>query len=505
MKTILGSFSLSRQPKPANRWKVAGVREFDPNWIVVFCQGGKKVTKSAKLYPVCERCVAEEGNPVKTRPNCDCQRGARKWAQVFLETQTELLRQGEMEKLQELVAPTKWSRLTEVLEVYRERGPGDRVQRLNYLDAICQQARGKETRNMQWDELTGDLLRDWAELRQEAGRRGWLGAGAGKNMPKDGWEKLRALKVQNRLPRLDTETVAEHNTTIVNYLSSVKSIFGPAARENELRGLRIPPLESFLAVKLKKVLPLPEGHKEIPAQVMAVIEKNLPQLLKDDPQAWTFFSICDESGLRPVSVCRLAKEDLRVIDAEEAAAVKRQMAKEWNVKEDALCDFGALLKVGATKRGLPITTPLSAVVAQRALQLSEPDSELADALGKLAVAKQRITDHKAEHGDADTSIDWRRVLTRAERQVRRAKALLGKGVDDTYNRLNAWLRKCGLDGNQAAYLLRHRKGQAMRQFGGKLAVSAALGHKGEAMADRYSEDRRVVPAVFPGRKSTDAA
>jgi hypothetical protein len=61
--------------------------------------------------------------------------------------------------------------------------------------------------------------------------------------------------------------------------------------------------------------------------------------------------------------------------------------------------------------------------------------------------------------------------------------------------LNTWLRSCGVEGTHAAYLLRHRKGQLLRRFGGKAAVGAGLGHTSEAMAGRYSREDRVVPAV----------
>lgn len=504
MKASFGTFSLYRAVKPKNRWKIPGEVEYDPNWVGYFFLGEPKpMVRTAKLYPICPRCRAvEQGkDPVKERPDCECHRGAAKWARTFLNTQVELMRRGEMDKLRELQSPAKWTPVAEVLAVYRERGPGDRVQRLNYLDAIWEQATGQPTSRLQWDDLTGDLLRDWAELRQEAGRRGWLGAGAGKNMPERGWEVLRGLKRENKLPRLDTSVAAEWNTTIVNYLASVKSIFGAGARGNELRGLRIPPLDSFMEVKLKKVLPLPEGHKEIPEAVMLEIEKALPKLLQDDPLVWTFFSICDESGLRPVSVCRLATTDLRMLSADEAAQVKAQMAREWRVKEEELCDFGALLKVGAAKSGNPITTPLSAEVAEQARRHRAPEEVVGEAAAELEKARRRIADHKAEHGEMDAPVNFKLIESRAEKRLARAQALLGVDVDKAYKRLNAWLRKRGLDGTQAAYLLRHRKGQEMRQFGGKTAVAAALGHKGEAMADRYSEERRVVPAVFPGRKA----
>lgn len=461
MKTALGSYSIYRQPKK----REGGKPQFEWKWVVRFFVGAEKpITRSKHNYPICGRvfkdgvetfvensCLMAKENPTESRPQCVCQKAVRKWAEKWLETHTALLQRADLEQLEELRTPKRHDSPKEVLAVYRERGPKDRVQRLNFLTSIFEQTTGRAIETLRWEDLTADLLYDWVELRQEAGRRGWLGLGAGKNMPADGWERLRKLKQENKLPRRDTTTEAAWNTTIITYLTSVKSIFGPQARSNELRGLNLPELKEFLGVKLAKVLPCPKGHKEIPADVLTRIEKALPQLRREDPQVWLFFMLCEETGVRPVSVRRMAGADLEVLTAAGAADWKKRMAKEWNVKESELCDFGGLLQVKATKHGNPVLTPISAPVAALAQEVLTPAS-----------------------------------LIGAKHQT---------GARELHDGLNAFLRQCGVTGTHVAYLLRHRKGQIMRRFGGKQAVALSHGHRSEQMADRYSHEDRVVPAV----------
>lgn len=456
MKTTIGSYSLHRQPRPKNRWSDPLRPEFDRNWAVHFYLLGQEKVRSAKLYPVCDRCRAEPlgVNPVESRPKCECHRAARRWAQAFLETETALLQAGELQKLEQLRSPKKWTPLREVLATYKQRGPADRVQRLRFLRTIYEQATGRELEAADWPELTRDLVMDWAELRQEAGRRGWLGQGRGKdgrgtNMPVHGWQSLRALKAAGELPALDDTTTAPWNTTILGHLNSAKSIFGDKSRSKVLRGLEIPELKEFAGVTLE--LPCPKGHKAIPAEIVARIEAGLERLREENPRVWLFFMLCDETGMRPVSVRRLDAATLTILTQEQAAEERRRMAKEWRVPEEELCAFGGLVRVPAAKHGNEVMTPVSAEV--------------------VAVAQAVMT--------APSLIGARHVTE--GRELHRA--------------LNTWLRGCGVTGTHAAYLLRHRKGQQMRRFGGKAAVGATLGHKGEAMADRYSLENRVVPAV----------
>lgn len=446
MKTSLGSYSIYRQPKK----REAGLPQFEWKWVVRFFVGGEKpLTRSKHHYPICDKCLAEVGNPVETRANCGCQSAVRKWAERFLVTHTAMLQRGEMDRLNDLLTPKKFATVAEVLGVYRERGPEDRVQRLNFLATVYEQTTGKDISCLRWEELKADLKLDWAELRQEAGRRGWLGLGAGRNMPADGWAVLREMKRAGRLPALDDRTEAPWNTTIGTYMTSINSIFGEKSRTKILRGLMVPDVKEFLECRLS--LPGPKGHKEIPAEVMARMDAALPDLRAEDARVWLFEQLCEETGMRPVSVRRLMPGDLLALTTSEASDWRARMAAEWRVDEAELCEFGGLLRVAAAKHGAEILTPVSAALVAVAQEVMTLES---------LIGAKHETEGKQLHA-----------------------------------RLNAWLRSCGVEGTHAAYLLRHRKGQLLRRFGGKAAAAAGLGHTSEAMAGRYSREDRVIPAV----------
>lgn len=447
MKTSLGSYSIYRQPKT----RPEGMPQYEWKWIVRFFVGaGKPLTRSKHPYRICDACLAEEGNPVVTRADCkECQVPVKKWAKKFLEAHTELLKRGEMDRLNELLTPKKFASVAEVLAVYRERGPDDRVQRLNFLATVFEQTTGRDIGCLRWEDLTADLKLDWAELRQEAGRRGWLGLGAGRNMPADGWAVLREMKRAGKLPALDDRTEAPWNTTIGTYMTSINSIFGEKSRTKILRGLLVPELKGFLECRLS--LPGPKGHKEIPLAVMARMDAGLPVLRDEDARVWLFEQLCEETGMRPVSVRRLVPGDLRALTVTEAAEWRARMAAEWRVDEAELSEFGGLLRVAAAKHGAEILTPVSAAVVAVAREVMTLES---------LIGARHETEGKQLHAG-----------------------------------LNAWLRGCGVEGTHAAYLLRHRKGQLLRRFGGKAAAAAGLGHTSEAMAGRYSREDRVIPAI----------
>lgn len=460
MKTTLGSYHLIRQAKPESRWKVPGVREFDPNWVVRFCLPGEQKRVTARLYPICERCLAVEGNPAEVRANCaveGCQRDVRRWAELELAVYAKALREGDLKRTQEWLKPKQYASISEVLAVYLQRGPTDRRQRVNMLSAIYEQVTGREIERAKWDELTQKLLMTWAEMRQEAGRRGWLGLGAGKNMPAGGWAMLRGLAAERKLKAVDEVTEAAWNTTIQTYLVSARSIFGEKSRLKVLRDLTLPELGDFME-PLPVDLPCPEGHQEIPAAVMAEVERRLPALMGEDVQLYAFFRACEETGVRPGTLRALDAEALAVLSAEEMSFWKSRMALDWKMAEADLCDFGGLLDIPAKKGGNAVRTPVSA--------------ELAGLLHALA-------------GAATGNLFGCKHKTAAL---------------ELHERLNVWLRGCGVEGNHVAYLLRHRKAQALRRFGGKSAVAVGLGHTSEAMAERYSREDRIVPAVFGGRK-----
>ena len=431
-------------------WRDAAVPEYGPNWMVTFTMPGMKPRcVSAKLFPLCEKCAGVVGNPAKERAGCVCVRRVSMWAEEWLMTETAMLQRGEVERLREMRAPVVFASVQEVLALYLKRGPADRQARVNSLASMLMQARGISLEAVTWGDLTKGLKRDWAELRQEAGRRRWLGLGAGKNMPTDGWAMLRGMKAAGSLPALDLRTVAEWNTTILGYFTNVNTIFGKDAQERILEGLRLPDLSAFLEVRFK--LPKPKGHKGIPDEVMAVVEDRLADLRADDARVWAFFRVCEETGVRPGTLRELVPGALRVLDAGEMLATRGRMAEEWRVPVEELGEFGGLLSIPAAKGGHEVVTPVSV--------------ETVEVLRGLGNARSLFG---CEHPTAEKRL---------------------------HEALNDWLRECGVEGTQVAYLLRHRKAQALRRFGGVAAVSVGLGHVDEQMARRYSKEDRLVPAL----------
>lgn len=68
--------------------------------------------------------------------------------------------------------------------------------------------------------------------------------------------------------------------------------------------------------------------------------------------------------------------------------------------------------------------------------------------------------------------------------------------EHAYRRLNEWLRERGLTGTHGAYLLRHARGQQLRDEGGLELAAAGLGHKGTQMAARkYTAGKKRMPLL----------
>lgn len=384
MKTALGSYAIYRQPKV----RAPELPQFEWKWVVRFFVGtGKPLTRSKHPFPICEKCLAEPGNPVETRPNCGCQRKVRDWAGLFLKTHTAMLQRGEVDRLQDLLTPPKFTPPGEVLAVYLERGPKDRRQRVNFLRTIYEQATGKELAALEWDELNRGLIYDWVEIRQEAGRRGWLGLGAGKNMPATGWRELRELQRARKL-RMDTKTSAEWNTTIFGHVVSAKSIFNGLSRENILRGLNVPPLTEFLNVKLARLLPRPKGHREIDEELMQRITAELPSLQQEQPRVYAFVMLCAWVSGRPGKVATLPGSALEVL-ADGTGLVTQPEAKGGN-ESRILVDSECVKAVLAVRTAENL---FGAKHATEALHIHTAANDWLTALGMTGTKKMSMFRH----------------------------------------------------------------------------------------------------------------
>lgn len=315
-----GSYSMFRQMKPTSRWKDPAVPECDPNWVVRFRFGdGSVLTRAARegpaRFPVCERCraVPVGENPVELRSGCECQRRARRWAESFLETQGDLYQRREFERLEAMRRAPKVNDPMEVLAAFLQRGPADARARVGYLRAMIEQTLGGtmegQFKARGWELLNESLVRDWSELRQEAGWRGWLGLGAGANMPEDGWDLLRVELAAGRLPPPGL-TGAERrrrmqpmpwNTSIKGYLNKAQGIFGEKSRREFLRGLVVPELAEFRAVRLG-LLKVPKGHRAMTKEQRLALLEAGDALKGTDLRLWVIHEALSRMGLRPIEL-----------------------------------------------------------------------------------------------------------------------------------------------------------------------------------------------------------
>jgi integrase len=93
-------------------------------------------------------------------------------------------------------------------------------------------------------------------------------------------------------------------------------------------------------------------------------------------------------------------------------------------------------------------------------------------------------------------------LAGAIEQVRTAGSLIGAtsptAAGKLHRRLNAWLRERGVEGTHAAYLLRHARGQQLREAGGVELAADGLGHTSTAMVQAvYTQRANVMPMLDP--------
>lgn len=405
-------------------WNDPNVPEYCPNWMVTFTLPNSKPKPiTAEFFPICEGCMTAAENPAKSRPNCSCVKAVRKWAESWLETQTVLLQRGELQRLEEMRTPKKTATLAAWLDLYLLRGPDDRQARVNALRAIVEEPTGTPLESATWETLTSALVITWAEMRQEAGRRGWLGLGRGKNMPKGAWQQIRAMREAKLLPPLDTQTVQPWNTTILGYLVQAKTVVGEKVRAFALRELVIPELKDFRATSLP--IQTPKGHKKItPEQLMGLL--TAADLLRTtDLRRWVVNQMLMRLACRPVEVQAARPAWLEVVNGRTRIVIINRP------------DEGFVLKAGAKATERRIWVPEDLAAAMREVMND----------GSLIGAK-----HKTEA----------RELVEYEH--------------------SQWLRKAaGLTGSQTNYILRHLGAAERMTSEGAGAAGALLGHSGEAL------------------------
>jgi len=299
--TFSGSFGLIRHAWAQSHWE-NGVPKYGPNWMIKFYLPGErsivKMGPDKVRFRVCAACLAVPHGmmPAVVRAECSCQVAPRRWAKAVMAARAAMAERSELDRWEEMLRPVKWTPFNEVLARYEQMGPVDAKKRVQYLRTIISVPTGKTDAAMGWEDLTKAVCFEFAELWQEAGRRGWLARG---DMPPTGWRQLRALRAREPWA-VDRRTVMACNTSIKGYLASAKSVFNAMSRDNVLRGLLIPPLTEFLETRVG--VKIPRGHRAFSREDYLAMMNALPALKAERPALWLVNQLLMRFGLRPEEV-----------------------------------------------------------------------------------------------------------------------------------------------------------------------------------------------------------
>lgn len=294
--TRYGTARFYQARRAKSLWQNPNVPELKPFWLVRFHVGGETWEESAgPLYPVADGLAA-----------------VKIWAETRMRTRLDALRAGRLEQMEAVVRPAQTITLAKLRKVYLNNVPPnkpDYKKNAARLLAILTEATGLKEEDIEMTDemITRELLLGWVRLRQEHARKGWTVDG---KAPDDAWEKLRTQLKEGKLPGVDKQTVMQCNTTIKTYLRCAKAVF---ANEREyLVGLPLPPLEALM--KFSVDLAAPEGHREIPTEILTKLWADAPRLAREEPKVWAFNRIVSWTGARPITVRQLNGAALTVLE-----------------------------------------------------------------------------------------------------------------------------------------------------------------------------------------------
>jgi integrase len=286
IETKFGRVRAYEKMKARSRWKNPGVAEFERNWFLRFHCGGETWDEMAgPAYPVADGIKA-----LKT------------YVETVMEVRLQAAREGKLDRLREVVAPSRVVWLSEVIALHEQHAPKSEHSRKSRqrLAAIWREVLGLEPEEVQvcakvWSK---DNLNAWVRMRQEMGRRA--------DEEELTWATLRADYKAGKLPAKDKVAEMPCNTTIVGYLRSAKSVF--AASGEYLPGLVLPDLSALHAFEAG--IPITKGLGELPPEVLQKVIEGLPALKAKRLDAWTLFQVVAWTAARPVSLSRMTRANI---------------------------------------------------------------------------------------------------------------------------------------------------------------------------------------------------
>jgi len=363
------------------------------------------------------------------------QSAVRVWAAEVMRTRVALLQSGELEKLRAMRAPKKVVMLSAVIETYLANVPSGSP---DYKTNALRLAKV-------WTEATGletDQIAVTDAVMSRAALLGWVRMR--QEFFRQGWTVKGAAVPANAwdVLRARLKLGALENGGLPG-IDKAEEMAGNTTIKTYLVCAKA----VFANAREYLVgLDLPELREFLKFSVSLSVPKGHRALSDEAVTAvWR-----DLPALKDASLPLWLLFNVLAYSGARPVTVKR-------LKRDALTMRGdgvGVLKLPATKRGEPVTCLLPADLAS-ALSASATDASLLGAESATAARKR----HAA---------------------------------------LNAWLRVRGVDGKHGAYMLRHRRGQQLRDVGGLQMSAAGLGHTSTAMAaSTYTEERATMPMIDP--------
>jgi integrase len=446
-KPLPGSFNLVMQPKAKARWKVPGVFECEPNWIVRFNVPGQKVKAESSQIPICDSCLADRRAERPLREGCLCRGPALRWAETKLRIMVTLWQNNRLADLERVLQPKARLTFAPVFEVYSSCKLPSRMDNLNALRQLLEAPSGRPAESVYLDELTPEWVRRFASLYQEYGRRGWSIRQGRATEDEDStgvteqrWAQLRAMMP---VPALDWDTAAKWNTTINSRVRSAKSVLGPLSREKYLLPIagEMPELKEFLGMHLS--LPALDSREGFSGAVFGAMMEEMAKLRGVNTRLWAALQLAYETGMRPIEMKAARTNWLEVDEAGTVLMVVRNRPEE---------NFWLKAKHSNRVRALPLSGDLVQVITEL--------TGGREAVGVFGL----VNEHQLY------------LLMQAA---------------------NAWIaRYVGTDSTHKLYRFRKLRATAMSRVHGGKAGADALGHENESMTrQHYISPEAVVKSM----------
>ena len=286
--------------------------------------------------------------------------------------------------------------------------------------------------------------------REQSGRATWIGKIDAHKLGELTLEKVTDWK-RKRVGRAghSPASIASAKRTVNSYIRCARSLFAPGIIR-EVKGLMLPDKLPFAGVELKETGSMKYVSK-INAQILIAAAKR--DLKTNDPEAYKAFLLGLFAGLRKAEIDSL---EWRMIDF--SANLIRLEQTEW-------------LHLKTDDSAAEITADPEVLVELRAM-IPKP---------------------------TDNSAQWKQFVLVGHRPPRPESPRPYYRCEETFERLNAWLRSKGITANKPLHELRKELGALIATEQGIYAASRFLRHSDISTTARHYADHKARISVGLGK------